>query len=47
MQLTLLVSIFAATAVAVPTILHRNPVPGTETVNPAAITGTTCTDKAK
>jgi len=45
MQL-LLLSVFAATALAIPTLVQRVPAPENTNVNPAAITGTTCTDKS-
>jgi len=46
MQLQLLLSLFAATALAVPTLVQRVPAPANTNVNPASITGTTCTDKS-
>jgi hypothetical protein len=46
MQLPLLLSVFAATALAIPTLVQRVPAPENTNVNPAAITGTTCTDKS-
>jgi hypothetical protein len=46
MQLPLLISLFAATTLAVPTLVQRVPAPANTNVNPAAITGTTCTDKS-
>ena len=46
MQLQLLLFLFAATALAVPTLVQRVPAPANTNVNPASITGTTCTDKS-
>ncbi|KAH8775676.1 hypothetical protein BGZ57DRAFT_233203 [Hyaloscypha finlandica] len=46
MQLPLLIYLFAATTLAVPTLVQRVPAPANTNVNPAAIAGTTCTDKS-